>query len=621
MFALSSKLLLAQDRFVEIEEKLKALTETIPALDQKVDVSVNGVTIQEFIRGIASSTNLNLSVDPVLSIKVTNSFNQIPVKDILIFVCRVYKLDISVIGSIINIVGYKEPIPVKIAPPEKKLNISYDSQNDLLSFDFEKDTLSKVSKEITNITSKNIALSPGINNITVSGYVKQMPFDAAIEKFCFSNNLNVSKSDDQFYLIEKNEDATNKETSGKQKRKNILGGNRSKKDILKVSSVDSISIDVTEQPLADVISSVSNKVAMPFTFLSEIKGNTTVNIKNSEYEEFLLQVLKGTPYSYKFENGIYFIGDKKLEELKESRVISLQYRTVDKLKELLPQSLTKDLELMEFVEQNSLVVTGNVISIKALENLILEIDKVVPVILIEVIIVDVNKNNSVSTGITAGIGTAPVSKQTVLPNTEWTFGSQSINSLINSFNGFGWIKLGKVAPNFYLKIKALEDNGLLKIRSTPKLSTLNGHEALLTSGETKYYKEEQSNYIGSQNPSLSNSYTWKSTKADLNVTIKPIVSSDDQITLDIKVEQSEFTPREFENAPPGQVSRTFQSLIRVKNEEMVLLGGLEKTTSNASSSGLPLLSRIPIIRWFFGNRTKSKTETKLSIFIKPTVIY
>ena len=74
-------------------------------------------------------------------------------------------------------------------------------------------------------------------------------------------------------------------------------------------------------------------------------------------------------------------------------------------------------------------------------------------------------------------------------------------------------------------------------------------------------------------------------------------------------------------APPGTINRDFQSLIRVKNGEMIMLGGLEENTNSSSGRGLPLISRIPVLKWIFGNRTKSKSENKLTIFIKPTIIY
>jgi type IV pilus assembly protein PilQ len=61
--------------------------------------------------------------------------------------------------------------------------------------------------------------------------------------------------------------------------------------------------------------------------------------------------------------------------------------------------------------------------------------------------------------------------------------------------------------------------------------------------------------------------------------------------------------------------------VRVKNGEMIMLGGLEENSNSNSGKGLPLISRIPVLKWIFGNRTKSKTENKLTIFIKPTIIY
>ena len=193
--------------------------------------------------------------------------------------------------------------------------------------------------------------------------------------------------------------------------------------------------------------------------------------------------------------------------------------------------------------------------------------------------------------------------------------------MIHSFNGLGSVNLGKVTPNFYLTLKALEEAGTLELRSTPKLSTLNGHEASLKSGETRYYKEVQNNIMGTQNPIQSESYTWKSTEADLSLKIVPYVSSDGKITLTIEIEQSEFTAREEKDAPPGTATRSFKSRIRVDNEDMVLLGGIDRNTREKGSSGLPLIARIPVLKWLFGVSTDNKVDEKLSIFIKPTVIF
>lgn len=146
------------------------------------------------------------------------------------------------------------------------------------------------------------------------------------------------------------------------------------------------------------------------------------------------------------------------------------------------------------------------------------------------------------------------------------------------------------------------------------------HKAELTIGNTEYYLEEQLNIIGTQNPQSQTIQTYKPIEAELSVVITPIVSGDDQITLDIEVTQSDFTERLSTTAPPGKVQRTFKSKIRVRNEEMILLGGLEENRNSKTSSGTPLLSKIPILKWLFSNRTEETSKSKLNIFIKPTII-
>jgi type IV pilus assembly protein PilQ len=177
-----------------------------------------------------------------------------------------------------------------------------------------------------------------------------------------------------------------------------------------------------------------------------------------------------------------------------------------------------------------------------------------------------------------------------------------------------------VNEGFYLGLQFLEDRGVIEMQSTPKLSTLNGHEATLKSGETRYYKEIANNYYGSQITMATESYIWKPVDANLEIKITPFVSEDKQITLDISIDQEEFTTREEPEAPPGTATRSFKSLIRVQNEEMVLLGGIDQNTMEKSGRGLPWIARVPVIKWFFGKSKDNKSERRLNVFIKPTLV-
>jgi len=92
--------------------------------------------------------------------------------------------------------------------------------------------------------------------------------------------------------------------------------------------------------------------------------------------------------------------------------------------------------------------------------------------------------------------------------------------------------------------------------------------------------------------------------------------------MDINVIQSNFNGEKIDaEAPPGMNTREFTSIVRVKDQELIVLGGLEEKVKNDSGSGVPVLARIPVIKWLFSKRKREDSKKMLVIFIKPTVIY
>lgn len=300
----------------------------------------------------------------------------------------------------------------------------------------------------------------------------------------------------------------------------------------------------------------------------------------------------------------------------------------DAILSLIPKKIKEGLEITADIEQNAFLVNGNAQKITAFKAFLKTIDKSIPVILIEVMIIEVSNSKSVSTGLEMGIGEAPTTDSgQVFPGTDanggtLNLGTNTINKIIGGFNNFGALNVGKVVPNFYARIQALESNGNLKIRSTPKLSTLNGHQATLSRGEQSYYAVTQTNTIGTQNPIVTDVKNYFPINANLSIGIRPLVSGDGNITLSINVSQSDFNGVRIDpEAPPGLNSREFTSTIRVKDKDVIILGGIEETSTNNSGSGVPFLARIPIIKYLFSKRVRTASKSKLSVLIKPTIIY
>lgn len=296
---------------------------------------------------------------------------------------------------------------------------------------------------------------------------------------------------------------------------------------------------------------------------------------------------------------------------------------IEAIQKIIPDDILEGINIKIDAELNSFIVSGPAARIERFKTFIQYIDKPVPVILIEVMILEVNRSATVDTGLSFGLGDGPVKTQgEAFPSANMRIGAETVNRVIGGFDGFGSLNLGKVLPNFYMDIKALESNGNLKILSTPKLSTLNGHKAHLSSGQTTYYAVTQQSFYGSQIPQTSEIVNYYPIDAELALDIMPFVSGDGEITLDINVVQSSFNgERIAEGAPPGMNSREFSSIIRMRDQDIAILGGIEQRTKDDSGSGVPLLARIPVIKWLFSERRREDSKKKLNILIKPTVIY
>lgn len=243
--------------------------------------------------------------------------------------------------------------------------------------------------------------------------------------------------------------------------------------------------------------------------------------------------------------------------------------------------------------------------------------------IVEVLILEVNKNSTLDAGIDWGIASTPTTTQgSLFPETSLTLGAQTVNKILGRIDGSSFFNIGQVGPNFFANIRASESNGNFKIRSSPRISTLNGHRAYFSNGRTSYFEVTQNQFVGVQNPIVSESTNFVPIDAELSLEVLPFVSEEGEVTMDIKVIQSTFSgERITETGPPEISSREFTSIIRSRTNDIVVLGGLEENRKENSGSGVPFLAKVPIIKWFFSKRVRTASKSKLTVLIKPTVIY
>ena len=627
-FSLFSQLLLAQQSQVELENKLNELAKQKKGLTEILKIDVSGLNVKDFVKAIAEQHQLNIDIDSDINQAITNNFFDVTVKDVFLYLAEKYSLEFGFLNNIITIRKKKEIKIIEKKSP-KIIDVSYNPQNDFLSIKIENDTLSYVAKAITEKSGKNIVLSSEIKTAKISSYILNRPFDQVIDMLAKSNDLVATKDDNGFFFLEKNKapQAINGTIQNNYVKQKLPKPNIDADGFydVEINKKGFLNVKANVADTAELLKEAADKLHISYFLYNKPENEkTSLAAENITFDDLLNHVFKGKKYTYKKQNDLYLIGEQITEGLRETELIQLENRSIEFVIGSLPKVFTEKLEIKEFVELNGLIVSGAKNILEELKIYLKQIDKIVPMVQIEVIIVQYNKGHDVQTGMKAGLDKLNKVQTggTIFPTTDVNVNASSANSIIDAFNGFGIFKLGKVTNAFYLNLKMLENNSIVNIESTPKIATISGHEAKLSIGETSYYFEQNNRLINNNiGNDILQSGTWKSTEANLSVSIKPYVSTDENVTLNISVEKSSFLGRVGENAPPGKASQKFESLVRVKNNEMILLGGLEELKKEDSGTGVPLLSRIPLIKWFFSSRKKGKNTSKLHIFIKPTVVY
>ncbi|MGJ8664828.1 MAG: type II secretion system protein GspD [Patiriisocius sp.] len=619
--------ILAQSNEETITSRFEQIAESRKGLNEAIRIDISGLTLYDFISAIAEEHELNVSVDSSLNDVVSSNFFDVNVKDVFLFLIRKYDLDVEIINGIISF-SRKKPEEVKPPPPVvKTIDINYNPQNDFLSLKLKNDSLPLVAKKITEVSNKNVVLSPDIKTMNVSGYMLNRPFDQVIEMLAKSNDLIVTRDENDFYFLEKMTVETAALKNDTKRNNGKVSVPKSKGQLqISVNENGYLNVQAYETDLTSLIMEAAEKLNINYFFYDKPKDEiTTLFAKEIDFDGLLENAFKGKDFAYNKVDDLYFLGKQNTEGLRVTELIQLENRTVELVLETLPKDLIEGLDVKQILELNGIMVSGSKRRLAEVKAYIREIDKVVPMIQIEVLIVQYQKSYDIQTGLQAILGEQGADVKTggvIFPTTDVVVNSNTINDLIESFNGFGIFNLGKVTKDFYANLTAMESNSIVNIQSTPKIATLNGHEASISIGETNYYFEQTNRLINTGvNDNILQSGQWKPTEANLGVFIKPFVSKDEQVTLEISVEKSAFLGRAGENAPPDKATQKFESLVRVRNNEMILLGGLDELDRQNSGTGTPFLSRIPIIKWFFSSKRKAKSKSKLHVFIKPTIVY
>jgi len=177
-------------------------------------------------------------------------------------------------------------------------------------------------------------------------------------------------------------------------------------------------------------------------------------------------------------------------------------------------------------------------------------------------------------------------------------------------------------------IDFLATHGDTKVVSSPKVLSLNNQQALITVGDNINYRVPQDTTNNAAATSTTTT-TYKNYSIFIGVllNITPEISDNNEIILRINPSVSNFkyteddgkqiAPREI---APDTSEKKLSTVVRIKNGNTIILGGLITNSKGKTHSSVPILSEIPLLGAAFRHTGDSLTSQELIFVITPKII-
>lgn len=211
----------------------------------------------------------------------------------------------------------------------------------------------------------------------------------------------------------------------------------------------------------------------------------------------------------------------------------------------------------------------------------------------------------------------------------------SITSVLPGLDAIGNLLGGQSnvvisSGSFDAVISFMATQGDLNVLSSPRVTASNNQKAVIKVGTDEYYVTDISSVVGSgDNAQASPSIKITPFFSGISLDVTPQIDDQGNVLLHvhpavIEVEQQTkkilYRSEEIELPLAKSSIRESDSVIRAKDGDVVVIGGLMKSNTVDQVSKVPFLGDVPALGHLFRNTTKLTQKTELVILLKPTVV-
>jgi general secretion pathway protein D len=272
-----------------------------------------------------------------------------------------------------------------------------------------------------------------------------------------------------------------------------------------------------------------------------------------------------------------------------------------------PSALSGSVTIVPDERTNSLLIRASQADFDVLSEAVNQLDIRPLQVLIEVLIVEVRRDRSLSFGASFLLPPQPAD------NGDGTIDAKTTGASLTDFV----LRLMNIGhAQIDATLTAAASRGDVEIISRPVLLASNNTEARFLVGSQRPFVQV-SRSLPTETPSRDQVIQYRDVGTRL--TVRPTINQDGYVSLLIQQEVNQATSEVAFDAPVIS-TREAATQVLVKDGQTIVLGGLRDHQRDVTRGGVPLLSSLPIIGGLFGSASRQTSETELYLFLTPRIL-
>lgn len=394
-----------------------------------------------------------------------------------------------------------------------------------------------------------------------------------------------------------------------------------------------IQIELRDADIRDAIHTLARQAGLNVLISNSVQGKLSLSLDRITPAEALRAVIRAAGYISLQDDNLLYIGTaqeiKNLEQLSDqvgTRIYRPNYVPAKELESLLKPLVTPQIGLVTVSSAAEKGIAPNpadaggdayagsdVVIVRDYEKVLREIDHIVtqidtrpPQVAIEAMIISVNIDDKNHFGISFEL-----LRDKGYVKFGWGFVPQDLDGV--KFDNSG-LKFAYLDASLGAFLNALESIGDTNVIATPRLLVLNKHRAEILIGK-------ELGYVSTTVTETSSSQTVEFLKVGAQLVIRPFISNDGLIRMEVHPEVSTGAVQITNNfTVPNKDTTQVTTNILVPNGATVIIGGLMREDLQTTSSQIPFLGNLPLVGAAFRNKIETTTKQEIIVLLTPRIV-